>query len=177
MVRALSEVKPWLVQVPSSNTFTADQFSIFNLRRRHVIDGWSPLNPRNEKGHASQFSKQPCSHGLIILVMVHHATAVKGNVLAQVPSQQARAVPFKGALLGGQRVAGSGFRGRGGSLGQGLHAGSVLSRSSVRTLPPWTRFAVTFSVTRQRAAETVKPHSSKSDISRGVFGIIEKTPH
>ena len=43
---------------------------VFDFRRRHVIDGWSPLNPRNEKGHVSQFSKQPCSQGLIILVMV-----------------------------------------------------------------------------------------------------------
>jgi hypothetical protein len=93
MVRALSEVKPSLLQVPSSNTFTSDQFSTFNLRRRHVIDGWSPLNARNEKGRVSQFSKQPCSQGLIILVMVHYATAVKGNVLAQVPSQQVRALP------------------------------------------------------------------------------------
>ena len=43
---------------------------VFYFRRRHVIDGWSPLNPRNEKGHLAQFSKQPCSQGLIILVMV-----------------------------------------------------------------------------------------------------------
>ena len=86
---------------------------VFDFRRRHVIDSWSPLNPSNEKGHVSQFSKQPCSQGLIILVMVHHATAVKGNVLAQVPSQQARCSAASGSLVldlaGGAEVWGKAF--------------------------------------------------------------------